>query len=424
MDYIISGAELFRNDRFISSDLFVSDGKIADIAPNISLSGVSVFNFNNAVVLPGLSDVHVHLREPGFLYKETIRTGTEAAAAGGYTSICAMPNLLPVPDCAENLAPELEAIERDALIHVYPYGAITVGQKSEKLADMDSMADSVIAFSDDGKGVKTADMMRRAMRKAQSLAKMIVAHCEDESLIRGGCVHDGEYAAEHGLAGNPSESEWTQVRRDIDLVRETDCRYHVCHVSTKESVALIRAAKAEGLSITCETAPHYLVLCDRDLCDDGRFKMNPPIRSADDRDALIDGIKDGTIDMIATDHAPHSAEEKSGGLKGCLNGIVGLETAFPILYTELVKKGVISLEKLVDLMHGAPQRIFGIGSDINVGESADFAVFDLNTEYTIDPESFRSMGRATPFAGRKVFGRCLACFCGGRLVYDLQKGGR
>jgi len=418
MKRIIANATIFRRGQFQRSDLLISDGVIAEIAPELSLSGALVSDFSNTVVFPGLADVHVHLREPGFLYKETIASGTLAAARGGFTAVCAMPNLDPVPDCPEHLAVELDAIRRDAAVRVYPYGAITVGEKSEVLADLEGMASDVVAFSDDGKGVKTPELMRQAMERARDLGKLIVAHCEDESLLGGGYIHDGEYARRHGHAGNPSASEWAQVQRDLVLVRETGCRYHVCHVSTKESVDLIRAAKAEGLDVSCETAPHYLLLCDEDLQEDGRFKMNPPLRGKEDREALIQGVLDGTVDMIATDHAPHSQMEKSGGLKGSLNGIVGLETAFPVLYTGLVKTGVLSLEKLLELMHDTPCRRFGIGGDLEIGAPADLTVFDLNREYTVDPDDFCSMGRATPFEGWQVFGRCLLTLCGGREVYS------
>lgn len=369
-------------------------------------------NSLNTVLVPGFVDVHVHLREPGFSYKETIKTGTLAATAGGYTAICSMPNLAPVPDCIEHLEKQLEIIRRDAVIPVYPYAAITVGENGRELSNMEALAPYVIAFSDDGKGVQSEELMLAAMRRAKRLHKIIAAHCEDESLVRGGCIHDGEYAHKHSLPGICSESEWRPIARDIELVRKSGCAYHVCHVSTKESVALIRKAKAEGLDITCETAPHYLVLTDNDLIDDGRFKMNPPLRSEADRAALIEGLLDGTIDMIATDHAPHSAKEKSGGLRGSLNGIVGLETAFPVLYTKLVRSGIISLERLVELMSAAPARRFGI----DIGN--DTAEFEILTPYTIEPKNFLSLGRATPFAGMQVFGRCIKTTHNGKTVNE------
>ena len=362
---------------------------------------------------PGFVDVHVHLREPGFLYKETVATGTLAAAAGGYTDVCPMPNVSPVPDSVASFAPTLEAIGRDAVIRVHPYGAITKGEDGEVLADMADLAPYVVAFSDDGHGVASDSVMEAAMSAASSLGKIIAAHCEDLSLRGGGVIHDGGYARAHSLPGIPSGSEWRQVERDIALVRKTKARYHVCHVSTKESVALIRAAKAEGLDITCETAPHYLVLDESDLCDAGDFKMNPPIRTAADREALIEGALDGTVDMIATDHAPHSAAEKAGGLRDSLMGVVGLECAFPILYTRLVKTGVMTLDRLVEMMSAAPARRFGIEFD----PEKNYSVWDLGAEYVIDPEKFVSKGRSTPFRGATVFGKCKMTVCDGRTVW-------
>ncbi len=377
-------------------------------------AGVSVSDFSSFIdkytVLPGFVDVHVHLREPGFSYKETIKSGTIAAASGGYTDVCSMPNLNPVPDSAEHLGEQTDIIARDAVIGVHPYGAITVGQRGEELSDMEAMAKNVIAFSDDGRGVQSEALMREAMLRAKSLGKMIVAHCEVNELLRGGYIHDGEYARAHGHRGICSESEWGQIERDLALAEETGCAYHVCHISTKESVELIRAAKRRGVDVTCETAPHYLILDDSMLCEDGRFKMNPPLRSSEDREALIAGIIDGTIDMIATDHAPHSAEEKSRGLEKSAMGIVGIETAFPLMYTHFVKTGIITLERLVELMSIAPRERFGI----EAGD--DLSVWDLDAEYTIDPESFKSRGRATPFAGYRVFGKCVMTIKNGKTV--------
>ncbi len=341
-----------------------------------------------------------------------------AGAKGGYTSICAMPNLNPTPDCLENLKVELDAITKDAVINVYPYGTITKGEKGEELANLDEMADKVIAFSDDGHGVQNEEMMLNAMKKSKELGKMIVAHCEENSLLKGGYIHDGEYAKLHGHKGICSESEWVPIKRDIELSRKTGCHYHVCHISTKESVELIRQAKKEGVNITCETGPHYLTLNDMDLQEDGRFKMNPPIRSEQDRLALIEGIKDGTIDMIITDHAPHSKEEKSKGLQGSSMGVVGLEVAFPVLYTNLVKPGIISLEQLVKLMNTNPRKIFGIGTEIKEGEPADLTVYDLNENYNIDSSTFVSKGKATPFEGNNVYGRCKMTFCNGKCVWN------
>jgi len=377
--------------------------------------GLSPVISKKYIIVPGLCDVHVHFREPGFSYKETIASGSAAAAHGGYTAVCTMPNLDPVPDSAEHLQVQLDAIKRGAAIKVLPYGAITVGEKGEKLADMEAMSDKVCAFSDDGKGVQNDEMMREAMAKAKRLGKIIAAHCEDNSLLFGGYIHDGEYARMHGHRGISSASEYKQIERDLRLAEETGCAYHVCHISTKESVELIRQAKARGVNVTCETAPHYLVLCDEDMQEDGRFKMNPPLRSREDKKALIEGIKDGTIDMIATDHAPHSAEEKGRGLEKSLMGVVGLETAFPVLYTELVMKNIITLDRLVELMSFKPKERFGIDTN------NDFAVFDISEAYKIDPENFLSMGRATPFAGREVFGRCLLTVHNEKVVYKAEE---
>lgn len=376
--------------------------------------GLSPVISKKYIIVPGLCDVHVHFREPGFSYKETIASGSAAAAHGGYTAVCTMPNLDPVPDSAEHLQVQLDAIERGAAIKVLPYGAITVGEKGERLADMEAISDKVCAFSDDGKGVQNDEMMREAMTAAKRLGKIIAAHCENNALLFGGYIHDGEYAKAHGHRGISSASEYKQIERDLRLAEETGCAYHVCHISTKESVELIRQAKARGVDVTCETAPHYLVLCDEDMQEDGRFKMNPPLRSREDKEALIEGIKDGTIDMIATDHAPHSAEEKGRGLEKSLMGVVGLETAFPVLYTELVMKNIITLDRLVELMSFKPKERFGIDTN------NDFAVFDISEAYKIDPKDFLSMGRATPFAGREVFGRCLLTVHNEKVVYKAE----
>ena len=397
----IYGAKKYCDGKFFDNPLFIDGQHVAENAFGCD----TIKKFDKCYILPGFADVHVHLREPGFSYKETIRTGTFAAARGGYTVVCTMPNLSPAPDCAENLAVQLRAIENDAVVRVLPYGTISRGEKGEELSDMDALAPLTVAFSDDGKGVQSDELMRQAMLKAKALGKIIAAHCEDETLLNGGCIHSGRFAAEHGFPGICGESEWRQLERDLRLVRETGCAYHMCHVSTKESVELIRTAKAEGLDVSCETAPHYLLLNDSMLRDEGRFKMNPPIRSEADRLALLAGIKDGAIDMIATDHAPHSAEEKGRGLRGSLMGVSGLEAAFPALYTVLVKSGEISLEKLVELMCVNPRRRFGLPGGLDPGDEADFCVIDLNEKFTIDSRSFLSMGRATPFDGMEVYGR-------------------
>ncbi len=378
-----------------------------------SLAGASFpFSLDRCIALPGLCDVHVHLREPGYFYKERIATGTLAAAAGGYTAVCSMPNVDPTPDSKENLKVQLDIIERDAIIDVIPYGTITVGESGETLSDMEGMAKDVCAFSDDGRGVQDDEMMRSAMLRAKPLGKIIAAHCEVNSMLHGGYIHDGEYARAHGHRGISSESEYAQIERDLRLAKETGVKYHVCHISTKESVELIRRAKADGVDVTCETGPHYLILTDEDLKEEGRFKMNPPLRSREDRDALIEGLLDGTIDMIATDHAPHSLEEKSRGLEKSAFGVVGLESAFPIMYTHFVKTGILSIDKLIALMSVNPRDRFGIPA------GDDFTLFDTEEKYIIRPETFKTMGRATPFEGFEVFGKCMLTVRGGKIVWQ------
>ena len=371
---------------------------------------LSVFNSPEYSVFPGFCDVHVHFRQPGFSYKETILSGSLASANGGYTDVCTMPNLNPVPDGVENLRLQLDLIDRDAKIGVHPYGAITVGEKGEQIADLEGMAKDVIAFSDDGRGVQDDGMMREAMQRAKALGKMIVAHCEVNELLRGGYIHDGEYAKIHGHRGICSESEWRQIERDLKLVKEIGCDYHVCHISTKESVELIRAAKADGVRVTCETGPHYLILNDMDLREEGRFKMNPPLRSEEDRVALLEGVLDGTVDMIATDHAPHSAEEKGRGLEKSAFGIVGIETAFPLMYTYFVKTGIMSMDKLMELLVYNPRERFGLP----LGES--FSIWRLDEKFTVDPHNFKSMGKATPFEGVELYGKCKATVYQGKAV--------
>ena len=369
----------------------------------------------NVILIPSFVDVHVHLREPGFFYKETIKTGTTAAARSGYAHVFSMPNLKPVPDDLENLKVQLDIIEKDAVIPVTPYGSLTVGERGEELADLEAMAPYVCGFSDDGVGLNDMDLMAQAMEIAKKHGKLVVAHCEDMELRNGGYIHDGVYAKAHGHKGICSESEWGPIKRDIELAEKIGCSYHVCHISTKESVEIIRQAKARGVDVTCETAPHYLIFCDEDLQEDARFKMNPPIRSREDRAALIEGILDGTIDMIATDHAPHSAEEKSKGLKDSALGIVGLETAFAMMYTHFVKTGRMSLDKLIELMSTNPRKRFGLPS---AEENMDYSLWEIGTEYTVDPADFASMGKATPFAGMKAYGRCLFNVVGGKTVWN------
>lgn len=410
-------AEVYRAGAFRRETLVVEEGRVVACA-DAPAAGDRVVDLAGLHVLPGLVDVHVHLREPGFEYKETVATGTAAAARGGYTAVCPMPNLSPAPDSPATLAPQLEAIRRDAAVRAYPYGCITVGQRGcGELVDFAALAPDVVGFSDDGRGVQSEELMGEAMRRAAAVGKPIVAHCEVDELLRGGYIHDGDYCREHGHRGICSESEWRQVERDIRLAEEAGCQYHVCHVSTKESVELVRRAKAKGLPVSCETAPHYLLLTDEDLREEGRFKMNPPLRSRADREALLEGIQDGTIEVVATDHAPHSAEEKARGLAGSAMGIVGLECAFPLLYKYLVLGGVIPMGRLVELMALNPRRLFGLEGGVEAGDAADFTVFDLGAEYDVDPAAFRSKGRATPFAGWRVQGRTMLTVVGGREVY-------
>lgn len=401
---ILNNAFVYRNGRMEQQNYELKVGGVGFLS-----------DFNKLCIFPAFCDVHVHFREPGFSYKETIRTGSLAAARGGYTDVCTMPNLNPVPDSVENIKKQIEIIEKDAAVRVHPYAAITVGEKGEMLTDMKALAPYCAAFSDDGKGVQSEAMMRSAMLKAKVLGKIIAAHCEDNSLLCGGYIHKGEYARLHGHKGICSASEWKPIERDLRLAKETGCKYHVCHISCKESVELIRRAKAEGVDVTCETAPHYLIFNDMDLKESGSFKMNPPIRSEEDRQALIEGIRDGTIDMIATDHAPHGSEEKSRGLKDSLMGVVGLETAFPVMYTYLVKKGIITLEKLIELMSINPRRRFGIT------QTEDICVYDLQSEYKIDPCEFKSKGKSTPFDGLTVAGKNLLTVCGGKAVWNITE---
>ena len=408
---IFRDALVFDNGVMKKSDMLLSGSTLSVFEGDVASFDNSVI-FDNIAVFPGFCDVHVHLREPGFSYKETIASGTAAAARGGFTAVCSMPNLNPTPDCRENLERQLEIIRRDATIAVLPYGTITKGEAGESLADMEAMAKDVCGFSDDGRGVQSREMMLAAMEKANSLGKMIVAHCEDNSLLRGGYIHDGEYARTNGHRGICSESEWGPIKRDMELVRESGCPYHICHVSTKGSVEVIRAAKAEGLDVTCETGPHYLLLDDSCLQEHGRFKMNPPLRSPEDREEMVRGLLDGTIDMIATDHAPHSDEEKSRGLEKSAMGVVGIESSFPLMYTYFVKPGIITMERLVELMSVVPRERFNIKTD------PGFTVFKLDEKYKIDPDDFLSKGKATPFEGTEVYGKCLLTVYNGNVVYS------
>ena len=419
MDTVLKGGTVACGSGTYTDDILIRDGRIVSILKDAEIApGTEVIDVSGLIVVPGFVDIHVHFREPGFTAKETVRTGSLAAARGGYTAVCAMPNLDPVPDSPATLAAEQAAIDRDAVIDVLPYCSITKGRKGLELVDFKALKDKCIAFSDDGSGVQSEEMMLSAMQAAAREDVIIAAHCEDNSLLHGGYIHDGRYCAQYGHKGICSESEWGQIERDLRLCGQTGCRYHVCHISTKESVALIREAKSRGVRVTCETAPHYLVLCEDDLQEDGRFKMNPPLRSSEDREALIEGLADGTIDAIATDHAPHTAEEKSRGLAHSAMGIVGLETSFPVLYTALVRTGRIGLGRLVEAMSENPRRIFRIGGGLEPGMPADITVIDLDKEYSIDSRSFLSMGKATPFDGWKVRGEVVMTLKDGKAVYN------
>lgn len=422
MTLLIKNALTYKGNKFKKSDVLIKDGIIHRLG--ISISSFNVDRVIDAqdkyFLIPGFVDVHTHLREPGFSYKETIKTGTQAGAKAGYTALCTMPNLNPAPDCPDNLKMQTDIIDRDAVIDVFPFGTITKGRKGTgEVVDFESMADKVIGFSDDGTGVQTEELMKEAMEKCAPLGKIISAHCEVNDLLHGGYIHKGEYCTAHNHKGICSESEWVQIERDCRLAEETGCRYHVCHISAKESVDIIRKAKARGVKVTCETGPHYLTMCDRDLQEDGRFKMNPPLRSEQDRQALIDGVLDGTIDVIATDHAPHSIEEKSKGLEKSAMGVVGLETAFGVLNTKLVKTGIITLEKLIYMMSVRPREIFGIeGGMIEEGQPADLALMDADREWTVNPNAFVTMGRATPFKDWKLQGENLLTILRGDIIYE------
>ena len=420
MRMLLKGGQVYDHGNLVPMDIEITDGIVTGRGQAISSNADKVFDCRGLAVFPGFADVHVHLREPGFSYKETIESGTRACARGGYTVVGAMPNLNPAPDCDANLRVQEEMIAEQAVIRVLPYASITIGQKGEgELTDIAGLAERVIGFSDDGRGVKDAATMKEAMAKCKAADSIIAAHCEDMSLIpAGGAIHDGAYAKEHGIPGIPSESEWGPIARDVELVKETGCRYHVCHVSTKESVEIIRRAKAEGVNITAETGPHYLLLCQDDLKDEGRFKMNPPLRGKEDMEALVIGLLDGTIDMIATDHAPHSAEEKGRGLAKSAMGVVGIESAFPLMYTYFVENGLMSLETLMDRMVYAPRKRFRLPGGIELGDRAEITVFDLNADQTIDPADFLSKGKATPFEGWKVHAACKLTVCGERVAYE------
>ena len=418
MKTLYTNAVIYTGGRFAAGEFAVEGGRIVPVA---GAAPDRTVDLGGRHVIPGLVDVHVHLREPGFSQKETIASGTAAAARGGYTTVCSMPNLNPAPDAPDTLRAQAEIIRRDAVVRVVPYGCITMGQRGAgELVDFAALAPDVVGFSDDGRGVQSDELMEEAMRRAAKAGRPVVAHCEVDDLLRGGYIHDGEYCRAHGHKGICSESEWKQVERDIALAEKTGCQYHVCHVSTKESVELVRRAKARGVRVSCETAPHYLLLCDEDLQEDGRFKMNPPLRDQADQDALIEGLLDGTIDMLVTDHAPHSHEEKAKGLEKSAMGVVGLETSFAASYTHLVKKGILPLEKLVELMHTSPMRRFGCGTELAIGQPADLTVFNLSESYVVEPEQFLSMGRATPFAGVTLTGVCKMTMIDGKIVWKEE----
>ncbi len=421
-ELLIKGGIVVAEGESRKVDVLVADGKIAAIGEPLTVGEhTEVFDAEGCVVTYGLADVHIHLREPGYSAKETIATGTRAAARGGVTTVCSMPNLQPAPDAPETIAIEQRLIDEQAVIEVRPFATISSNRAGRELADIEALKPLSVGYSDDGNGIQTEELMRKAMQRISAIDGIVSAHCEDDALLHAGYIHDGEYARAHGHKGICSESEWGPIKRDVKLAEEEQCRYHVCHISTKESVAIIREAKRLCDHISCETAPHYLVLCDADLKEEGRFKMNPPLRAAEDRAALIEGIKDGTIEVIATDHAPHTAEEKSRGLKGSAMGIVGIETSFAICYTHLVRKGVITIEKLIALMSENPRRIFRLGGAMRVGERADIAIFDITKPYRIDPAEFQSMGKATPFEGEEVYGRCMLTLFGGNKVWEENK---
>ena len=422
MKVLIKGGTVVAEGVSRKADVLVADGKIAAIGESLTADEqTEVFDAEGCVVTYGLADVHVHLREPGYSAKETITTGTRASARGGVTTVCSMPNLQPAPDAPETIAIEQQMIDEQAVIEVLPFATISSHRAGRELADIEALRPLSVGYSDDGNGIQTEELMRKAMQRIAAVDGIIAAHCEDDSLLHAGYIHDGEYAHAHGHKGICSESEWGPIKRDVVMAEEEKCRYHVCHISTKESVEIIREAKQKCAHISCETAPHYLVLCDADLKEEGRFKMNPPLRAAEDKAALIEGIKDGTIEVIATDHAPHTAEEKSRGLKGSMMGIVGIETSFAICYTHLVRKGVITIEKLIQLMSENPRRIFRLGGAMQVGERADIAVFDTTKPYRIDTAEFLSMGKATPFEGEEVYGRCMLTLFGGNVVWKENK---
>ncbi len=421
MKMVLKNGNVYSNGSFRRQTVCISNGTVTCLGYAPEHDGFSVVDCSDFYIFPGFTDVHVHFREPGFSYKETIATGSKAAARGGFTDVCTMPNLVPCPESLDSLNKQIEIIKNDACINVHPFGTITKGQLGKELSDMADMAEYVIGFSDDGRGVQSDEMMEIAMENAKKYGKVISAHCEDNSLLNGGYIHDGKYAKIHGHRGICSESEWKQIERDLKLVEKTGCSYHVCHISTKESVALIREAKKNGLDVSCETAPHYLVMDDTMLEENGRFKMNPPIRDISDKDALVEGVIDGTIDMVATDHAPHSLEEKSRGLEKSMMGVVGIETSFPILYTNLVKKNIISLEKLVEVMCVNPSRRFGIEKGIGEGKIADLTIFNLDEKYIINPEDFLSKGRSTPFEGWEVYGECMMTVANGKLAWENSK---
>lgn len=416
---LISGAKVWLGGAFVQRDILVEDGRVVEISDHIApREGVRTVDGSGKRLLPGLVDMHVHLREPGYGYKETIASGTRASARGGFTTVCPMPNLNPAPDSLENIKKQFDIIEKDAIIDVLPYATITTARRGDECVDHEALAPFVAGFSDDGTGVQSAEVMEEAMRQIAPTGKILAAHCEVETLLEGGYIHKGEWAAAHGHRGICSESEWAEVKRDIELAERTGCRLHICHISTKESVELIRQAKSRGVKVTCETAPHYLALCDEDMREEGRFKMNPPLRSREDMEALRKGVADGTIDVIATDHAPHSAEEKAKGLEKSAMGVVGIETSLAAIYTFMVAGHIITLDRLVEIMALKPREILGIGGGIARGEVLDAVLVDFHSEFDIIPDEFLSMGRSTPFAGMRLRGEVLLTIAGGKIAYE------
>lgn len=419
-----NGRQINENNELVAVDLLVKDGIIIEMNECIENTEAQVYDLAGKLVSPGLIDVHVHLREPGYERKETIETGTKAAARGGYTTIAAMANTIPVPDSMESVTYIEGLLQQSAQVRVFPYAAITLGERGQEIVDVEALSEtSILGFSDDGRGIQEAGVMYQAMQRAKAVNKPIVAHCEDDSLLFGGYLHDGEYAKANGHRGILSVSESAQIARDIMLAQATGVHYHICHISTKESVELVRFAKAQGINVTAEVSPHHLILCDTDIVnDDPNFKMNPPLRADADRIACVQGLLDGTIDVIATDHAPHHEDEKAWGIETAPFGIVGLETAFPLMYTKFVKTGKMTLKQLIDCMSTKPANIFNLPyGTLEVGAAADITIIDLDKEMEIDSSQFLSKGKNTPFNGYNVTGWPVMTLVGGRVAYKDEQ---